>query len=270
MDSKKTKFLEEELANEQCNLARNAWHLSRFVIEHDHELKLPDDFEPGQFMIWAEKYPKLDDSERIAFVDQYASLEKISKNVTARTLFATRIHGEGFIHAAFHTSVGIYLVFLAVITAIFFTLLGADIAVDGLVAKILGDNLSKSVSPNILTPFCAAGLGTSVYLLRVTQEKLLSREFDPAHIPSQLIRLGLGVLAGGSIVLFPDLFVFGMTSGPAGAKEAVEAINGSNQVTVQKITIGQATLAFVFGYAVEIFYSVLDNIGGRIKDHAKK
>jgi hypothetical protein len=67
-------------------------------------------------------------------------------------------------------------------------------------------NLTDMVEINkIIIPFCVAGLGTCVFLLRVTQEKLTTREFDPAFIPSQLIRLGLGVLAGGSIVHFPGL-----------------------------------------------------------------
>ena len=83
------------------------------------------------------------------------------------------------------------------------------------------------------------------FLLRVTQEKLTAREFDPAFIPSQLIRLGLGVLAGGSIVLFP-----GLIGGP-------EPSNG--------ISMSQGSLAFILGYAVDIFYSVLDNIGGKVK-----
>ena len=232
----KTDRAEAETKEEQRILASNAWHLARFVIEHDHEIALPKKFNAGEFIYWSENYPDLKPEDKINFVNQYAMLEKATKKVTARTLVATRIHGRGFFHAAFYTSVGQYLLFLSVITSIFVLLLVVNITGTVEIGKIL-------------IPFCAAGLGTCVFLLRVTQEKLKSREFDPAYIPSQLIRLSLGVLAGGSIVLFPDL----LKSGNAGADIGKE------------IGIGQGSLAFILGYAVDVFYAVLDNIGGKIK-----
>lgn len=236
--TKKIEQVETETKEEQRILATNAWHLARYFLEHDHEIDTPPGFDVGQFLNWAENYPDLADEQKIEFVNQYAKLEKVTKSVTARTLLATRIHGRGFFHAAFGTSVGQYLIFLSLITAAFVYLLIVNIA-------------DKSGANNILIPFSAAGLGTCVFLLRVTQEKLKNREFDPAFIPSQLIRLGLGVLAGGSIVLFPDL---------------VKVATDSNAREVgQEIGIGQGSLAFVFGYAVNIFYAVLDNIGGRVK-----
>lgn len=128
---------------------------------------------------------------------------------------------------------GQYLLFLSLVTIGFVYLLFNDIA-------------TASGDHNFMFTFYAAGLGTCVFLLRVTQKKLRSREFDPACIPSQLIRLGLGVLAGGSIVLFPDLL-----------KASV--------MLPTKFDAGQGALAFILGYAVDIFYSVLDNIGGKIK-----
>ena len=87
----------------------------------------------------------------------------------------------------------------------------------------------------------------------MTQEKLTTREFDPAFIPSQLIRLSLGILAGGTIVLFPGLLKSG------------ESAVGTGHV----IGLELGSIAFVLGYAVDIFYSLLDNIGGRIKDRNK-
>jgi hypothetical protein len=149
---------------------------------------------------------------------------------------ATRIHGQGFLHAVFGTSVGKYLLFLAIVTVTFLSLL---------IVNIVTDN----ILPTVLIPFLAAGLGTCVFLLRITQEKLSTRQFDPAFIPSQLIRLSLGILAGGSIVLFPDLLT--------------PDSEGSNLFA--NISIEQGTLAFILGYAVDIFYSLLDNIGGKVK-----
>lgn len=233
-DISKTEKAEAEIKQEQRKLAANAWHLARYLIEHDHEINLPKNFDHGEFVNWAESYPKLSPKKKIKFVNQYAKLEKAAENVTARTLVATRIHGEGFFHAVFCTSVGQYLLFLSLVTIGFVYLLFNDIA-------------DASGDQNFMFTFYAAGLGTCVFLLRITQKKLRSREFDPACIPSQLIRLGLGVLAGGSIVLFPDL------------------LNPSDMLPTE-FDIGQGALAFILGYAVDIFYSVLDNIGGKIKN----
>jgi len=228
----KVEKAEMETRNEQRILAINAWHLARYAIEHDHEIDLPEDFNVGRFIHWAENYPDLNVDDKIEFVNQYAMLERAAVNVTARTLVATRIHGQGFIHATLFTSVGQYLLFLALITI-------------GLVYFLAEKAIAGTIGTDFSVAFYAAGLGTCVFLLRVTQQKLKSREFDPAYIPSQLIRLLLGFLAGGSIVLFPDLMHEGGT--------------------LEGIGIGQAALAFILGYAVNIFYAVLDNIGGKIK-----
>ena len=228
---------------EQRILASNAWHLARYAIEHDHEIDFPDAFDVGQFLYWSENYPNLSPKEQITFVNQYAMLEKTTKNVTARTLFATRIHGRGFFYATFDTSVGRYLLFLFIVTAIFVGVLMADIKAMQILFGVSQTNTFDI--PNIIIALSAAGLGTCVFLLRITQEKLKNREFDPAYIPSQLIRLGLGVLAGASIVFFPGL------------------INEEGQ---ESISFGVGTLAFILGYAIDIFYAILDNIGGRIQN----
>jgi hypothetical protein len=237
---------EKEIKSEQNILATNAWHLARYFIEHNYEIEFQNkqDFDIGEFLVCSEVYPNLEDEKRKEFIRQYALLEKVTRNVTARTLVATRIHGKGFFHAVFGTSVGKYLLFLAIITLFFVSLLIVNIVTD-------------DILPTVLIPFLAAGLGTCVFLLRVTQEKLSTRQFDPAFIPSQLIRLSLGILAGGSLVLFPDLLASSATT-------ANEASSTTNNL-FSNITIEQGTLAFVLGYAVDIFYSLLDNIGGKVK-----
>jgi len=234
----------KEIRDEQKILARNAWHLARYYIEHDQDIEFREKgkFDIGDFLICSEEYPDLEEEKRKEFIRQYAILEKATKNVTARTLVATRIHGQGFFHAVFGTSVGKYLLFLAVVTITFLSLL---------IVNIVTDN----ILPTVLIPFLAAGLGTCVFLLRITQEKLSTRQFDPAFIPSQLIRLSLGILAGGSLVLFPDLL----------ASSATTANESSSNNLFANISIEQGTLAFILGYAVDIFYSLLDNIGGKIK-----
>jgi len=122
------------------------------------------------------------------------------------------------------------------------------------VLLLLADTIwpACDISP-ALTPFFAAGLGACVFLLRTTQEKLKSRQFDPARIPSHMIRLGLGILAGGSIVFFPELFT-------DAAKLTSKASDGS---TTDMVELGRGAVAFLFGYAVDMFYAVLDRIGGK-------
>lgn len=227
----------DETKREKLMLAENAWHLARFVIEHDEQIQMPADFDAGTFLYWAEEYPNLPKEEKIAFVNQYAKLERVAGNVTARTLRATRIHGRGFRHAVFGTSVGQYLLFLGLLTLGFAGLLL-------FVQFEAGKPLAR------IAPFFAAGLGTCIFLLRVTQRCLTRREFDPAYIPSQLIRLVLGVLAGGSIVLLPGLSGF---------------LGGDGGTNLALVAPGQLVAAFLLGYAVDIFYSLLDNIGGKVE-----
>jgi hypothetical protein len=226
----KAEQAETEIKEEKRILATNAWHLARFLIEHDHETEIPPSINAGQFLNWCEKYPMLREDDKIIFINQYAELEKLAKNVTARTLVATRIHGHGFFHAALNTSVGRYLIFLFLLTFYF-------------AGYLLIGIIEPDATHDKLVPFAAAGLGTCVYLLRVTQEKLKTRTFDPAYLPSQFIRLVLGTLAGGTIVLFPVFY-----------KNSID------------IGFTQGLVAFVLGYAVDIYYALLDNIGGKIKN----
>ena len=226
---------------EKQSLGLNAWHLARFVMEHDSVYIIPKNFPMGQFVVWAEKYPELTEEEEIEFIEQYLILEKLVKNVTARTLVATRIYGRGFLSATFGTSVGKYLLFLAIVALTFSYFLFFGNAIPG-------DN-------ETLKPLFAAGLGTSIYLMRITQEKLKSREFDPANIPSHLLRLILGIVIGGIIIkIFPSLVNL---SGSTVMANALSVSNSHGQELI-------IAIAFLLGYAVEIFYMFLDKIGGNI------
>lgn len=249
------RHIDPEVYREQKNLAVNAWHLARYLMEHDHQFEIPKQINIGRFLVLAENYPELGNEEKIQFFNDYDALEKVAKNVTARTLVATRIHGRGFFAAAFDTSVGKYLLFLALMTMGFVVML---ILSYNHIPIWNGHALHKSFSP-----FFAAGLGTCVFLLRVTQEKLTMREFDPAFVPSHLIRLLLGSLIGGSIVvLFPE-----MLQSIAGGLSDQNASGGAASSTGDSGTVsGSNAVAFILGYAIEIFYTFLDKIGGRIKD----
>jgi len=246
------------IESEEHILAINAWHLARYAIENNEKLKKEPKINFGEFICMCEKYPDLDDKDpkKIDFVNQYRLLEIATWPVTARTLVATRIHGRGFFHAAFGTSVGKYLLFLSFVSlmciAALLVISSTNNALDCLKHQYW------FLFNNSLLPFYAAGLGTCVYLLRVTQENLRWRTFDPALIPSHLIRLGLGILAGGTLVLFPDLLQNEVGSANSGSGE-----NGSPR-------FGQGALAFIFGYAVDVFYAVLDKVGGQVKKQTEK
>lgn len=257
ISSKKIRKHEKESRAEQKILSLNAWHLARYLVEHE---KLPENLDVGEFMVMAENYPNLSDEKKALFVNQYAQLEFAAGSVTARTLYATRIHGKTFISAVTGTSVGQYLLALSAITTFFVSLLFINTTYLTNDALIFFNNVDPSwwmlyfAVSNKMLPFFAAGLGACVYLLRVTQEKLQSREFDPAWIPSHLIRLGLGTLAGGTIVFFPELLDH-LTGQTANTNDPTHTLNYG---------LGYGLVAFIFGYAVDIYYKVLDRIGGEI------
>lgn len=88
-------------------------------------------------------------------------------------------------------------------------------------------------------PFLYGALGAFVYILRVTEERLHTREFDPARAPEHVNRLVLGTLAGGSIILF-------IAQIPAGDGAVIE--------------IGAAALGFLAGYSVDFLFQTLDRV----------
>lgn len=252
IDSKKVRELESESRDEQRMLSLNAWHLARYLIEHE---KVPEWLDIGQFLEMAEDYPQLSEEKKIAFINQYAQLEAAAGEVTARTLYATRVHGKSFLRAVFTTSVGNYLFLLIAITLAFASLLLAHSLYVETHAARATIVWPLFVTSKMVVPFYAAGLGACVYLLRVTQNGLQNRTFDPARIPSHMIRLGLGTLAGGTIVFFPGL-LDGVSTAGAGT--------GAASAPAATATLGSGIVAFIFGYAVDIYYKVLDRIGGEI------
>jgi len=271
VDSEKVRELEEEAREERKILSLNAWHLARFIMEHNkcdsYKINVPEGVNIGEFMDMAEDYPFLPREKKVLFLNQYALLEQASCEVTARTLYATRIYGK-HPFAFLKTSVGMHLLVLSAVSIVFIILLARH---------------------SEWFPFYAAGLGACVYILRVTQEKFKSREFDPAWIPSHYIRVLLGTLAGGSIVFFPELQDF-LTGQQADVLAELEKIHqaalgnidaadkqGMQQAAYQgakqaitaaglehKFGVGSGLLAFILGYAVDIYYSILDRIGGKI------
>jgi hypothetical protein len=249
--------VDHKLKKEKAILAENAWHLARYLMEHDDRYNVAEKIDMGAFLLLAERYPSLtNSSEKKKFINEYDMLEKIAGNVTARTLRATRIHDNGFFYAVRCTSVGKYLAFLSVVTFVFVILLFLPSVIDVLKWKIAGKELLDTSAP-----FAAAGFGTCVYLLRVTQQKLVAREFDPAFVPSQMIRLIMGVFVVGSIVvIFPDFFKF-----IAENTYDFKTGNASDESTAATVSTSALFAAFLMGYAIDILYAFLDRFSNKLQ-----
>lgn len=88
-----------------------------------------------------------------------------------------------------------------------------------------------------IIPFAYGALGSCAYLLRITEQRLRSRQFSPIRIPEHWNRLVLGTLSGGVIVLF-----FRSDMQPAG------------------VELAQAALGFLAGYSIDFLFDTLDRI----------
>ncbi len=90
-----------------------------------------------------------------------------------------------------------------------------------------------------LEPFLFGLLGAVVYILRVTEKHLHTRDYDPAREPEHFNRLVLGTLSGGAIILF------------------VSQIPGEEGAVLE---IGAAALGFLAGYSVDFLFETLDRM----------
>lgn len=61
-------------------LAVNAWHLARYVIEHDHKIQIPKEVNIGKFLCWSEDYPHIESKEdKIEFINSTLFLKKVRR-----------------------------------------------------------------------------------------------------------------------------------------------------------------------------------------------
>lgn len=89
-----------------------------------------------------------------------------------------------------------------------------------------------------IAPFAYGALGASVRLLRVTEQKLRDRSFDPRRLPEHRNRLVLGMLSGGVLVMLYSSGGVGDTS----------------------VKLTEVTLGFIAGYSIDVLFSVLDGM----------
>ena len=221
----------------------DVWNLSKHAIQSGNlpkSIKVDDVLEAQQEFEKNNCVTKLQFENLVAY---YQALEAISPTITGRSLTATEPAVPGKIRTS---PAGKYLVQLWWFTGL-------------VVLSILAINTTRFVSAvntpapgdepsflpyfeevaNYLEPFLYGALGAFVYILRVTEEKLRTREFDPARAVEHVNRIILGTLSGGTIILFVS------------------------QVTSEDGTvfyIGVAPLGFLAGYSIEFLFETIDRV----------
>ena len=112
----------------------------------------------------------------------------------------------------------------------------------GLMAQSMGEGFSlMSIAYWVvmaIAPFAYGALGAAVRLLRVTEQKLRDRSFDPRRLPEHRNRLVLGMLSGGVLVMLYSSGGVGETS----------------------VKLTEVTLGFIAGYSIDVLFSVLDGM----------
>lgn len=99
-----------------------------------------------------------------------------------------------------------------------------------------------------IAPFAYGALGASVRLLRVTEQKLRDRSFDPRRVPEHRNRLVLGMLSGGVLVMLYSSGGVGETS----------------------VKLTEVTLGFIAGYSIDVLFSVLDGLVAALTPNSSK
>ncbi len=180
----------------------------------------------------------LDESEQKRLIDYYYKLETASQPANPRTLKASRPLG---FRDYFVSSTGQYLLILwmiALLVSPVIFMMQPDI-IDNLetFSQIPEDDAWFWVAYRKLSeymmPFFYGTLGSSVYLLRKTEQLLQKRVFDPSRLPEHWNRLVLGTLSGGVASMFIQDGDLGMG-------------------------LAQGTVGFLAGYSVNLLFAAID------------
>jgi hypothetical protein len=92
---------------------------------------------------------------------------------------------------------------------------------------------------NNAVPFTFGGIGSCAYLLRACHQYIVKRQFDKVYIPEYYNRILLGMISGGSIMLF------------------VSEIGTDKNSTVH---LSSAALGFLAGYNTDFLFSAVERI----------
>ena len=239
----------DQIVGESCltDLIHSVMRLAVFALEKG---RLPDEVQLAEiYQFWYKKIDQkqhLDEKEISRLGEYYRILELELTPVTAVSLRATDCSdfNDCMKSAAgrFAKSQWLltYIVFGLIATLnlfqYIFEFLFPQWAVDwptGLTTLTFVYQLS-----NDLIPFTYGTLGACAHVLRLTDQRIRDREFDPRKVPEHRNRLVLGTLSGGVIVMFFS---------------AGEANTGN-------IALTAAALGFLAGYSTDFLFSIIDRI----------
>lgn len=209
--------------------------------------QLPKDIDPAA--IYAAKNSlaegrALDEAALTRIAEYYRTLEGSFDSITARTLRATEPGEPWGSPASRHLRrlwwkafLSLALVLVAnVIQYIYETNLPAP--GDEPEGWVWGLEILFEVT-NYLEPFLYGLLGAVTYILRVTEQHLRARDYDPTREPEHFNRLVLGTLSGGAIILFIEQ----LPTDEGGVLE-----------------VGSAALGFLAGYSVDFLFETVDRM----------
>lgn len=197
------------------------------------------------------KNRKLDEKDIDKLASYYSILELTLGNVTATSLKATACLGlkdcmknEAGRYVQWQRNYAILLILVLAAIHIFtywfnnYSLrFAGELPPSAQTADIMLDVLHKF--SQYLEPFLYGTLGAFAYILRTTESRIRRREFDPRRVPGNTIRILLGSLSGGAIVLF---------------------FQGQFEQLDLTVAITTAALGFLAGYNTDLLFSTMDKM----------
>jgi len=216
----------------------------KLIVKYARENSVAlDTVEKTQQFLIKNRNKELDDKDIDLIISYYETLSRVLGKVTPKSLKAT-----SDIDISYWRSIsGRHLIKLWIFTAIstlyilVYNLINSKLFSLGLEASL--NNIILQQVTEYLLPFTYGMLGACAYLLRVSAEKMRSREFNPDRIPEHWNRFVLGTLSGGVIALFID----------------------ENQL------VPAGALGFLAGYSIDFLFETIDRLISAIlpKSHTK-
>lgn len=260
-DSKIHELPEEGMIDEikLSNLILSVKHMAIFAAERGI---LPDEIKLGEiYNIWNNKQENgvINKDEINLIARYYRLLEQILGDVTAFSLMATKCNN---IDDCMKSDAGKYvkrqiymvfgLLFVIVATYIFghYYLKFSPFRFAGPYAEYSGFMVTIDLLYQLgqyLIPFTYGTLGAMAYILRYSVGRLHKREFDPRRIPGNYIRIVLGTICGGAIVMFVD--------------------STGNSIGVE---VTAAALGFLAGYSTDFLFGIVDRLRDSIDPQEEK
>lgn len=243
-------------------LCRDVARLMQYAMESG---QLPQEVKPADVYAY-DPATDTDGKQTALMADYLQILEQRFPDISARTLEATEpsLDEEGKTPRwrwLRRTEVGRYLVNIWIwigltIVAIFAVNLAEPLTESGQIATTL-DVWQRAA--RYLEPFLYGALGAFLFLLRVSEQKLKERSFDPQRAPEHVNRVILGTISGGAIILLVEGAI---TGAPSGGTQANPPANDAGTLgdLGTYIKVSTAALGFLAGYSVDFLFQTIDRV----------